>query len=241
MTVLMPVGDAPTPPTASPAPEPAAPVKRRRGNGKTARERLNRIETQRRVREAELEAQAQAARDRIKAEIETRRAAAQARKFDLYDAQEKARAPQFQIDQRATLYILGALAGITFIATAILTADGTIGAAASARFAVPWFGYILFGAFEVAILAFMLMYYVLGSRVDYDGNPVKSTQWFVAMIVSAGLTVALSAYHVLDIYGWEWSNVDMWIGIGIRLAVAVFFVAVSKGSATTIFAKSVKL
>ena len=214
---------------------------RRRGNGKTAREKLERLESQRKVRAAELEAQAQAARDRVAAEISFRREAQQNRIFEMYDAQEKARAPQFQIDQRGTLYVLGALAAVTFIATAILTADGTIGAAASAKFAVPWFGYILFGAFEVAILAFMLMYYVLGSRVDYNGNRLKSTQWFVAMIVAAGLTVALSAYHVLDVYNWEWSNVDMWIGIGIRLSVALFFVAVSKGIATTIFARSVTL
>lgn len=222
-------------------PEVKATPTRRRGNGKTAREKLERMENQRKVRAAELEAQAQAARDRVAAEISFRREAQQNRIFEMYDAQEKARAPQFQIDQRGTLYVLGALAAVTFIATAILTADGTIGAAASARFAVPWFGYILFGAFEVAILAFMLMYYVLGSRVDHNGNRLKSTQWFVAMIVAAGLTVALSAYHVLDVYNWEWSNVDMWIGIGIRLSVALFFVAVSKGIATTIFARSVTL
>lgn len=222
-------------------PEPKPQPRARRGNGKTAREKLARIEAARQVRAAEIEAQGQAARDKIRAEIETRREAAQVRKFELYDEQEKARAPQFQIDQRGTLYLLGALAAVTFLATAILTADGTIGAAASARFAVPWFGYILFGAFEIAILAFMLMYYVLGSRVDYDGKRIKSTQWFVAMVVAAGFTVLLSAYHVLDVYGWEWTNVDMWIGIGIRLTVAVFFVAVSKGIATTIFAKSVNL
>lgn len=212
-----------------------------RGNGKTAQEKLRRIENAKLVRAAEIEAQAQAARDKVRAEIELRREASQARKFDLYDAQESKRAPQFQIDQKGTLYILGALAIITFLTTAILTADGTIGAAESARFAFPAFGFILFGAFEVAILAFMLMYYVLGSRVDYDGNRVKSGQWFVAMVVAAGLTVALSVYHVLDLYGYDWLSVDMWFGIGIRLAVAVFFVLVSKGVANVLFAKAVSL
>jgi hypothetical protein len=228
-------------------PEPKPPANRggrprgSRGNGKTAREKIARIENAKLVRQAEIEAQAQAARDKIAAEIELRREAAQVRKFDLYDAQEKARAPQFQIDQRGTLYVLGSLAIITFLTTAILTADGTIGAAESARFAFPAFGFILFGAFEVAILAFMLMYYVLGSRVDYDGNRVKSVQWFVAMIVASSLTVLLSAYHVLDLYGYDWLNVDMWFGIGIRLAVAVFFVLTSKGVANVLFAKAVNL
>jgi hypothetical protein len=212
-----------------------------RGNGKTAREKLARIENQKRVRAAEIEAQAQAARDKVRAEIELRREAAAIRKFDLYDAQERARAPQFQIDQRGTLYLLAGLAVVTFLTTAILTADGTIGAAASAKFAFPAFGFILFGAFEVAILAFMLMYYVLGSRVDYDGNRIKSVQWFVAMVVTSAITVLLSLYHVLDLYEYEWLSVDMWVGIGIRVAVAVFFVLVSKGIATVLFARAVSL
>lgn len=226
-------------------PDPKPPVRRnastKRGNGKTVPEKIARIENAKRIRQAELEARAQEARDKIAAEIELRREAAATRKFDLYDAQEKRRAPQFQIDQTPTLAILGSLAAITFIATAILTADGTIGAAASARFAIDWFGYILFGAFEVAILAFMLIYYIQGSRIDHDGNPVKAGKWFVAMIAASALTVLLSAYHVLDVYDYAWTDIDMWFGIGIRLAVAVFFVVLSKGIASVLFAKAVRL
>lgn len=228
-------------PNPAPATNPPGRPRGSRGNGKTAREKLARIENQKRVRAAEIEAQAQAARDKVRAEVELRREASAIRKFDLYDAQERARAPQFQIDQRGTLYLLAGLAVVTFLTTAILTADGTIGAAASARFAFPAFGFILFGAFEVAILAFMLMYYVLGSRVDYDGNRIKSVQWFVAMVVTSAITVLLSLYHVLDLYEYEWLSVDMWVGIGIRVAVAVFFVLVSKGIATVLFARAVSL
>lgn len=213
----------------------------RRPHSKTARKKLDSIERKRLIHAAELEARAQAAQDNMRAEIEKRREVALNRKLDLYDAQEAARAPQFQIDQRATLYVLGALTVITFITTAILTADGTIGAAQAAKFALPAFGFILFGAFEVAILMFMLMYYVLGSRVDYDGNRVPHVRWFVAMVVATSLTAILSVYHVLDVYGWQVSNVNMWVGAGIRLAVAVFFVLCSKGLATTLFAKAVQL
>lgn len=204
------------------------------GNGKTAAERIARAKQTAAVQIAEAEAaakQAEAQRRRDQVERTAR----------LFTEQEAKRAPQFQIDQRATLTLLGALALVTFIATAILTADGTIGSSVAARFASPVFGFILFGAFEVAILAFMLIYYVLGSRIDNDGNPVKATRWFVAMIGAATITVALSVYHVLDLYNYEWLNVDMWVGIFIRLVVALFFVVVSKGIATVLFARAIRL
>lgn len=169
------------------------------------------------------------------------RAEQQKRRHEMYAKQESSRAPQFQIDQRFTLWLLSALAAFTFISTAALTADGTIGAAASAKFAIDWFGYLLFGAFEVAILAFMLVYYVQGSRIDHYGEPIPATRWFVMMVAVAGLTVALSVYHVLDLYEYAWLSVDMWVGIFVRFAVAVCFVITSKAVASVLFAKAVHL
>jgi hypothetical protein len=158
-----------------------------------------------------------------------------------YAAQEAKRAPQAQIDQAVTLWVLIGLAAVTFVATAILTADGTIAAAEAASFAFDWMAFVLFGAVEVAILAFMLMYYVKGSRVEYDGTPVKAVQWFVAMVFAASVAVALSVYHVLDEYDFDFSDVDMYVGIVIRLVVSLLFVFVSKGLASTIFARAVRL
>lgn len=158
-----------------------------------------------------------------------------------YVAQEAKRAPQFQIDQVVTLVILGIMGLIMFVATAILTADGTIGAAESARYAVPWFGYVLFGSIEVAILVFLLVYYVRGSRIDYDGNPVEARQWFVAAIAGSVVAVGLSAYHVLDEYNYDWSNIDLYVGIGIRITTTIFFVLISKAVATVLFAKAVRI
>ena len=169
------------------------------------------------------------------------RAEQKARVHEQYSKQEAVRAPQFQIDTRPVLKLLLVLSIVTFLTTAILTADGTVGSAGAARFFSPVLGFVLFGAFEIAILAFMLMYYVLGSRIDYEGQPVKATRWFVAMIATAALTVGLSIYHVLDLYAYDWTSIDMWVGIFIRLAVAVFFVLVSKGVASVLFAKAIQL
>lgn len=161
---------------------------------------------------------------------------------DRYAKQEAKRASQFQIDQPGTLFLLVGLAAFTFLTTAVLTADGTIGSSVAARFAFEWMGFLLFGAFEVAILAFMLMYYVLGSRINIEtGEREKATRWFVAMVAVSALTVLLSAYHVLDLYDYDWLSIDMWFGIGIRLAVSTLFVLVSKGISGVLFARAVRL
>lgn len=158
-----------------------------------------------------------------------------------YLEQEAKRANQIQIDQKGTLWLLGSLAIITFITTAILTADGTIGSAATAKFFAPEMGFLLFGAIEVAVLAFMLMYYVLGSRVDPEtGGRLPALQWFVASVFASGIAVAASVYHVLELYEFDWSNPDLYVGAGLRTVVAVFFVLISKGVATVLFAKALK-
>ena len=186
------------------------------------------------------DAEALAAAEDI-AKITALRAEQRARVAELYAKQESARAPQFQIDQRVTLWTLSALAAIMFVAAAVLTADGTIGSAIAARFAWPWMGYLLFGVFEIAILVFMLLYYVRGSRVDYDGKRVSSLHWFAAMVFAASVTVAASAYHVMDLYNYDFASIDLWVGIGLRVIAALFFVLVSKGLASVIFAKSIAL
>ena len=158
-----------------------------------------------------------------------------------YMAQESKRAEQIQIDQKGTLWLLGSLAVVTFITTAILTADGTIGSAATARFFAPEFGFLLFGAIEVAILAFMLMYYVQGSRVDPEtGKPLPALQWFVASVFSSGVAVAASVYHVLELYDFDWSDPNLYVGAALRTVAALFFVLISKGVATVLFAKAIK-
>lgn len=220
--------------------DPAKPPKRR-GNGKSAQERIARLKNAHAVEQAQLELDAQRARDEVQRQIEKRRIEQQERVHRLYVAQEAKRAPQQQIDQPFTLWVLGALGAITFVATAILTADGTIASAAAARFAEPWMPYVLFGAVEVGILAFMLMYYVRGSRIDYDGKPVQAIQWFIAMVFAASVAVALSIYHVLDVYDFDWNDIDMIVGVLIRLVVSLLFVFVSKGLASTIFAKAIHL
>lgn len=219
------------------------------GNGKTIREmeeRVKKIDAQvaikHRLAQANLEIKAAESRAEMAIAIADRRKAQADRVIETYEAQEVVRAPQLQIDQKPIFWILIVIAGAVFLSTALLTADGTIGAAESARFGIDWFSYILFFVFEASTLGFMLMYYIRGSRIDIiTGQRVKASQWFVAMLISAILTVVLSTYHVLDLYGYAWGSIDMWFGIGIRITAATFFVIISKGIAGVIFAKALDL
>lgn len=162
-------------------------------------------------------------------------------KMQRYLKQEAKRAEQVQIDQKGTLWLLGGLGIVTFLTTAVLTADGTIGSAATARFAYPWMGFLLFGAIEVAILAFMLLYYVRGSRVDIEtGKPQPALQWFVASVFASAIAVAASVYHVAELYEFDLSDPDLWVGAALRTVIAVFFVLISKGLASVIFAKALR-
>lgn len=214
-----------------------APAKR--GNGKTLKEIAER-ETKSLAR-IDMERNLATARDMAAdaTKIANLRRQQKEGVFERYDKQERKRVEPFQIDQKITLVILGVLAALTFIVTGVLTADGTIGASTAARFALPWFGYLLFGAFEIGTLAFMLMYYVNGSRIDYEGKRVPAGRWFVAMVATSGLTAMLSVYHVLDVYQYDWLSIAMWAGIVIRLALAVLFVIVSKGVANVLFGRPV--
>lgn len=225
-----------------PTPNPPGRPKGSRGNGKTLKE----IEARETRKLAQIEFQKKA--DAALADAEDAQRIAQlrseqkARATEQYVKQEEARAPQFQIDTRFTLWLLGILAGIMFIAAAVLTADGTIGSSLAARFAAEWFGYLLFGVFEVAILVFMLLYYVTGSRIDIaTGERVKSEHWFWLMIFASAVTVAASAYHVMDLYEYDFNNIDLWVGIALRVVAALFFVLVSKGIASVLFAKAIQL
>ena len=229
-------------------PEPQPPANRggrpkgSRGNGKTARERIQRIENATLVRQAEIKAQAQEARDRVLSEVEKRRSSQAERVFTTYETQESKRSPQFQIDQKGTLYLLVGLAIVMFLTTAVLTADGTIGSAGAAQFISPALGFVLFGAFEVGILVFLLLYYIRGSRINIiTGKRVKHLHWFIAAVAVSALTVGLSAYHVMDLYDYDFTSIDLWVGIGIRVTVSVLFVLISKGIAGVLFAQAIDL
>jgi hypothetical protein len=212
----------------------------KRGNGKTLKEMREREERKlAKIRFDQQATEAVSAAEEI-SKITEIRARQKDRVFEVYDKQEAKRAPQFQIDQAFTLWLLIGLAAVMFIATAVLTADGTIGAATSARYFTPALGYVLFGSIEVAVLVFMLLYYVRGSRVDYDGKRVSSWQWFAAMVAASVAAAGLSIYHVMDLYGFDLSSGEMWVGVGIRTITSVFFVLVSKGLASVIFAKAVQ-
>lgn len=164
-----------------------------------------------------------------------------ARKQAAYDAQESRRAPRVQIDQKITMYVLLTIGGLIFAATALLVADGTIGSASAARYEIWWFAYLMFFTTEAAVLGFLLIYYMVGSRVDdVTGRLLPAGRWFVASVAASVIAAALSTYHVFRLYDYDLTSIDMWVGAAIRLTTTVFFVVISKGLANVIFAKAIR-
>lgn len=162
---------------------------------------------------------------------------------DRYIQQEAKRATRQQIDQPATLKILIALTVLSFVSSAVLVAEGTALVAQYMIFPKGFesFGYLVFGSVEVAILALMLLYLLVGSRPDEldPSKPAPANRWFVAMGVFVGITVLCQVFKTLD--GWEyaWTEPKMWVGIVLSTIVPLSYVLISKGLSTAVFARAI--
>lgn len=154
---------------------------------------------------------------------------------DRWIAQEQKRAHRFQIDQNGTLYLLVTLVGLSFLATAALTADGTIASAAYAQLQFGWMSVLYFAALEIAALAFLILYLVIGSR-----EAERPALWFKLLVADTILIVGTNVFHVLDAYGFDWDSPELWAGVVLRSVVPVFFVLLGHGLSEAVFAKAVK-
>lgn len=162
---------------------------------------------------------------------------------DRFIAQEAKRATRQQIDQPLTLWILIGLTIVSFISSAVLVAEGTALVAQYMIFpeGLESFGYLVFGSVEVAILALMLLYLLVGSRPDEmdPSKPAPANRWFVAMSVFVGITVLCQVFKTLD--GWEyaWTEPRMWVGVILSTIVPLSYVLISKGLSTAVFARAI--
>lgn len=154
-------------------------------------------------------------------------------KIQRYERQETKRATRMQIDQNVTLWLLVGLAAVTFVTSAILTAAGTVDVAIeSMQLPAPWMALLVFGAIEVAILVFLLVYILRGSRGQSAGH------WFFAMIGAASVTVAAQIYHVARGHNFDLTNPDLYAGTILAVVIALSFVLVSKAVAGSVFSES---
>lgn len=160
---------------------------------------------------------------------------------DRYIAQERKRATRQQIDQPATLNILISLTVASFLASAVLVAEGTALVAQYMVLPFAWFGYLVFGSVEVAILALMLLYLLIGSRPDEADptKPGKATRWFVAMSVFVGITIICQVFKTLDGWDYAWTEPRMWVGVLLSTVVPLSYVLISKGLSTAVFARAI--
>lgn len=182
---------------------------------------------------------------RRKSDAQRIKEAVQSTQVDRYIAQEAKRATRWQIDQNGTLIGLAVLAGLSFIGSVIVTLDGTVKVAVDTmRYGEEvWKGYAVYAAIEVAILALLVIYLVVGSRPsEKDPNkPATSWGWFVAMLAFSGVTVLSQVFKVLTAWEFEWSSPSMYVGILLSIVVPLSYVLISKALSTVVFARAIFL
>jgi hypothetical protein len=158
-----------------------------------------------------------------------------------YIKQESKRATRPQIDQNGTLYLAIVLSVITFLASAALVANGTIGVAVFMGLAYDWLAWLVFGALEVAILTFLLFYLMIGSRSEDQGGGEKVAElWFRLMVGFSAIVIVANGFHTLEFWNFAWQEPRMYVGAALSMIVPLSYVLVSKGLSTVVFAKSIK-
>lgn len=166
---------------------------------------------------------------------------AQNAKQERYARQEAKRATRVQIDTNNTLYLLIGLTIVMFATSAVLVANGTIQVAAYIGLAFDWMAWMVFGAVEVAILVFLGMYLIIGSRSPEDGDgPKAALPWFGLMIAFSFITIAANAFHTVEFWQYDWSEPRLWVGTALSVVVPLSYVLAAKGLSRVVFARAVR-
>lgn len=161
--------------------------------------------------------------------------AEQARLRERYEAQEKRRAPRFQIDQRGTLYTNLGIAIVALITSGIISFNGITSIAPLIGLTFDWQAFLLFGFIEALIVYFTLNYLVRSSRPDDKGYGD-----FAGLIVFSAIAVAGNFWHTASFHDWS-LTADMWAGIVLSVTAPVSVIWIMKSASSTLFAKSVRL
>jgi hypothetical protein len=164
------------------------------------------------------------------------------RRLERYRAQEAARAPRPQVDRKWNMIGTAILAGLMWLASAILVANGTVQVAEYMGLAQDWFRYLAFGAIELAVLVFMAFYLFVGSRSEEDGDGPKAARpWFYLMIGFSAITILANVYHTLEFHEFDWSKPQLYVGAMLSAVIPLSFVLAVKGLSRVVFAQPIRL
>lgn len=180
-------------------------------------------------------------KERKKSVAQTVRSNVKDQKSLMYEKQEAKRAPKVQIDQKLVLWawILGI--GIAFISSAIVSFNGITSVAFFVGLSQDWMAGLFFFFIELMYLLYLIAYLVLGSRVDEEGNPEKTSGALWGMIAFGGIAVLANAFHTLDFWEFNWFAPQMWAGVILSISAPIAIISASKMASRVVFAKSIKM
>lgn len=159
----------------------------------------------------------------------------------IYARQEAKRAPKVQIDQKMILWSWIAGIMIAFISSGIVSFNGITAVATFVGLSQSWMGGLFFFFIELMYLLYLIAYLVLGSRIDEDGNPEKTSGALLGMISFGGIAVFANAFHTLDFWDWAFTNPQMWAGVILSIAAPIAIISASKMASRVVFAKAIRL
>jgi hypothetical protein len=159
----------------------------------------------------------------------------------MYEKQEAKRAPKVQIDQKLVLWTWIFGIAIAFVSSAIVSFNGITAVAEFVGLSQPWMGGLFFFFIELMYLLYLIAYLVLGSRVDEDGTPEKTSGALWGMIAFGGIAVLANAFHTLDFWEFNWLSPQMWAGVVLSVSAPIAIISASKMASRVVFAKSIRL
>ena len=163
------------------------------------------------------------------------------KKSIMYEKQEAKRAPKVQIDQKLVLWAWIIGIGVAFISSAIVSFNGITSVAFFVGLSQDWMAGLFFFFIELMYLLYLIAYLVLGSRIDEDGNPEKTSGALWGMIAFGGIAVLANAFHTLDFWEFDWLSPQMWAGVVLSISAPIAIISASKMASRVVFAKAIIL
>jgi hypothetical protein len=163
------------------------------------------------------------------------------KKSMMYEKQEAKRAPKLQIDQRLVLWSWVVGIGVAFISSAIVSFNGITSVAFFVGLSQDWMAGLFFFFIELMYLLYLIAYLVLGSRIDEDGTPEKTTGALWGMIAFGGIAVIANAFHTLDYWNFDWLSPQMWAGVVLSISAPIAIISASKMASRVVFAKAITI
>lgn len=180
-------------------------------------------------------------KERIKSVAKTVKDEITDKKSLMYAKQESKRAPKVQIDQRLILWSWIAGIMIAFISSGIVSFNGITAVAEFVGLSQAWMSGLFFFFIELMYLLYLIAYLVLGSRIDEDGQPEKTSGALIGMVAFGGIAVFANGFHTLDFWDWAWTNPQMWAGLVLSIAAPIAIISASKMASRVVFAKAIRL